>query len=184
MRTVLAAIGTAISLSSIAYAQQAAQPGAASDQDYILQVKKAAPPQVVDQATILRMHKGDMRTVQKGTNEFTCMIADEGGPTAAPMCLDSNAMAWATAWQSHSPPPDKTGFVYMLAGDTGASNTDPFAKGPKPDNHWVQTGSHVMIVGSAVKAMQGYPRTDQPDPTKPYVMWQGTPYEHLMIPVK
>jgi hypothetical protein len=22
------------------------------------------------------------------------------------------------------------------------------------------------------------------DPTKPYVMWPGSPYEHLMIPVK
>jgi hypothetical protein len=22
------------------------------------------------------------------------------------------------------------------------------------------------------------------DPTKPYVMWPGTPYEHLMLPVK
>jgi len=71
-----------------------------------------------------------------------------------------------------------------LAGDTGASNTDPDAKGPKPDNHWVQTGSHVMVVGAGARAMEGYPRTADPDPTKPYVMWPGTPYEHLMVPVR
>ena len=183
MRLIVATIGAAISLSGIAYAQQS-QPGAASDQDYTQQVLKAAPQQVGEQATIVRIHKGEMRTVKKGTNEFTCMLADEGKPTAAPMCMDANAMEWAHAWQSHSPPPDKTGFMYMLAGDTGASNTDPYATGQKPDNHWIQTGSHVMVVGAAVKNMQGYPRTAEADPTKPYVMWPGTPYEHLMIPVK
>ena len=32
-------------------------------------------------------------------------------------------------WQSHGPAPDTTGFIYMLAGDRGASNTEPDAKG-------------------------------------------------------
>jgi hypothetical protein len=53
------------------------------------------------------------------------------------------------------------------------------------DNNWIKTGSHVMIVGAEAKSMmQGYPRDAKPDPTKPYVMWPGTPYEHLMLPVK
>ena len=41
-----------------------------------------------------------------------------------------------------------------------------------------------MIVGLAAKTMAGYPRTADPDPTKPYVMWPESAYEHLMIPVK
>ena len=40
-----------------------------------------------------------------------------------------------------------------------------------------------MILGPAAKTL-GYPRTPDADPTKPYVMWAGTPYEHVMIPVK
>jgi hypothetical protein len=41
-----------------------------------------------------------------------------------------------------------------------------------------------MIVGSDAKDMlQAYPRTPKPDPKKPYVMWAGTPYAHLMVPV-
>jgi hypothetical protein len=32
--------------------------------------------------------------------------------------------------------------------------------------------------------MAGYPKTADPDPTKPYMMWPGNAYEHLMIPVK
>ena len=86
----------------------------------------------------------------------------------------------ADPWSSN----DKTGFIYMLAGDTGASNTDPYAKAKTADNHWIQTASHVMIVGAAAKAMAGYPKIADADPTKPYVMWPGSPYEHLMIPVK
>ena len=41
-----------------------------------------------------------------------------------------------------------------------------------------------MIVGPAAKTMVGYLRTADADPTKPYVMWPGSPYEHLMLPVK
>jgi hypothetical protein len=73
--------------------------------------------------------------------------------------------------------------MYMLRGDNGASNTDPYATRQTADNHWVQTGPHVMIVGAAAKAMTGYAKSPDADPTKPYVMWAGTPYEHLMIPV-
>ena len=33
-------------------------------------------------------------------------------------------------------------------------------------------------------ANQGYPRNPKPDTSQPYVMWGGTPYEHLMIPIR
>jgi hypothetical protein len=100
------------------------------------------------------------------------------------MCGDANAMAWAQAWIEHKEPPaGKVGFLYMLAGGTDASNTDPYATGPAPGNNWVETGSHVMIVG-AKGALADYPRNPLPDTKAPYVMWAGTPYEHLMIPVR
>jgi hypothetical protein len=68
--------------------------------------------------------------------------------------------------------------MYMLRGDGGASNTDPYATKEEPGNNWIKTGSHVMIVGSGAKMLDGYPRAAKADPTKPYVMWPGTPYEH------
>ena len=78
-------------------------------------------------------------------------------------------------------PPNKVGFIYMLAGDTGTNNS---AAGLTEHQHWVQTGPHVMIVGPAVKEMPGYSRAvDVKDPTQPYSMYPGTPYEHLMLPV-
>ena len=74
-----------------------------------------------------------------------------------------------------------TGFIYMMAGDTGTSNHDPHAT---DKSHWVQTGPHVMVVGAAAWEMAGiYPSTLDPDPSQAYVMFPGTQYEHLMLPV-
>jgi hypothetical protein len=70
----------------------------------------------------------------------------------------------------------------MLSGDNGASNTDPTAEKKTADNHWVVTGPHIMIVGAGTKSL-GLSETADADPTKPYMMWAGTPYEHAMIPV-
>lgn len=157
----------------------ASQDAPMSDADYMSKVAAAAPPSVVKGATILQMQKdGTMRTLQTGSNGFTCMLA---GPYDA-MCLDANALRWAQALLSHAAPPQGVGFVYMLAGDNGASNTDPYARAATSDNHWVKTGPHVMIVGPLAKTL-GYPTTADADPTKPYVMWADTPYAHVMIPV-
>ena len=79
----------------------------------------------------------------------------------------------------------KLGFIYMLRGDNGASNTDPYATGEKTDNNWIKTGPHVMIVGGEAKSMmKNYPRDAKADPKTAYVMWPNTPYEHLMLPTE
>lgn len=177
MRQAFVATAIGLSLASApmsAYAQQ-------SDADYIAKVMTAAPASVVKGATVVEIQSGGaMRTLRTGTNQFTCMVLPGGGGT--PMCADKNAMEWMHAMITHAPPPNSIGFVYMLGGDEGASNTDPTATAPTATNHWVKTGPHVMIVGPAAKTM-GYPMTAQPDVTKPYVMWPETPYAHLMIPV-
>lgn len=156
-----------------------------SDADLIKSAMSAAPAAIAQDATIVAIEAdGKMRVLRQGTNGFTCLPDNPETPGPDPMCGDKNAMEWAQAWIDHKEPPaNKVGFLYMLAGGTDASNTDPYAKGPEPGNNWVETGAHVMIVG-ATKMMEGYPRDAKPDTSKPYVMWPGTPYEHLMIPVK
>jgi hypothetical protein len=178
LRPMFFGLSIAIVIAVAPVAIQAQPTGAMSDSDYIAKVMTAAPASVVKGATIVQMQAGGtMRTLQTGSNGFTCMVAG-----ANAMCLDNNAMQWARAWMTHTTPPDTVGFVYMLAGDNGASNTDPYATAPTDGNHWVKTGPHVMIVGPSAKTM-GYPTTADADPTNPYVMWSGTPYAHLMIPV-
>jgi hypothetical protein len=74
--------------------------------------------------------------------------------------------------------------MYMLSGGTDASNTDPYAAKPDAGNHWIKTGPHVMIVGAGDDFYDTYPGKSDPDTSSPYVMWAGTPYRHLMVPVK
>jgi hypothetical protein len=178
MRYIILGLGLGFALVAASTGARAQQTGPMSDSDYVAKVTAAAPASVVKGATIMRMDNGTMRTLQSGSNGFTCMLAG----AADAMCADQNAMLWAKAWMTHATPPNAVGFVYMLSGDNGASNTDPYATASSADNHWVKTGPHVMIVGPSAKTM-GYPTATDPDPTKPYVMWAGTPYAHLMIPV-
>src|ERR1700683_1992595 len=52
-----------------------------SDSDYIGKIMPAAPAGVVQGATIVQMQNGGgMRTVQAGTNGFTCMLVDPKTP--------------------------------------------------------------------------------------------------------
>ena len=41
-----------------------------------------------------------------------------------------------------------------------------------------------MIVGADESFYGMYPKSADPDTKVPYVMWAGTPYQHLMVPVK
>ena len=100
------------------------------------------------------------------------------------MCMDRAALDWAGAWMAHKEPAaGKAGFMYMLAGGTDASNTDPYATAPTKGGDWIKTGPHVMVVGSKA-VLAAYPSGPSPDTKAPYVMWAGTPYAHLMLPVE
>ncbi len=98
------------------------------------------------------------------------------------MCLDKEFAGWAAAWMTHKRPQMKhTGIAYMLRGDAGASNTDPFATGSTSDNQWIVSGPHVMVATPSPSQIEGIP-TD-PKNGGPWVMWKGTPYAHIMVPV-
>jgi hypothetical protein len=173
-----------LGLSCAAIAADAKAP--MSDQEIIASAMTAAPAKVAQNATVVAMDaKGVMRTVRKGSNGFTCMADDPQTPGPDPMCMDKNAMEFVHAMLEHKPPPTgKLGFMYMLAGGTDASNTDPYAQKPTATNHWVKTGPHVMIVGADASFYDQYPKAADPDTAVPYIMWAGTPYQHVMVPVK
>jgi len=164
----------------------AAAAKAPSDAQLIASAMRAAPAAVAKNATIVAMETGGgMRTLRKGSNGFTCMPDNPTTPGPDPMCMDANAMQWANAWMGHKDPPaGKVGFMYMLEGGTDASNTDPYATKPSATNHWVKTGAHVMVVGADASFYDAYPKSPDPDTSAPYVMWAGTPYQHLMAPIK
>lgn len=181
MRTIICLVATLLIGGGMAQAQHQ-YPTAdvpTSEPEYLAKVKTAAPEQIVNKASIIMMQDSKPRELQAGSNGFTCLI----GPDGTPLCADQNGMEWVKSIGARTEPPNKIGFIYMLAGDTGTTNHDPHQR--ETHLHWVQTGPHVMIVGPGVREMMGYPRNlDVADPSQPYVMFPGTLYEHLMLPTK
>ncbi len=148
------------------------------DSEFIAKATSAAPADIGKDATIIRLADGfNPTTVREGKNGWTCAIDLDG----APWCADAVGVEWFKSVYTQAEPADKTGFVYMLAGDLGVSNHDPYAT---DKSHWVHTGPHVMIVGKAAHEMAAnYPNKVDPDPGHPYVMYPGNKkYQHLMLP--
>jgi hypothetical protein len=178
-----ACLASIMALSVSASAQQSPK---LSDEDYTQQVLAAAPEAVAKNAAVVRPEPdGSMRTIRKGTNGFTCLAMGTDR-----MCGDKNSMAFIHAIMSQQQPPDQLGFAYMLGGDTGPSgetggacNTSPYKTPKDSDCHWIVTGPHVMLLGPPSKRL-GYTDAADADPTRPYMMWANTPYEHAMIPVR
>jgi len=162
---------------------------AASAQQKVSNAMSAAPAEISKNATIMDWPEspgGQPKQLRAGTNGWVCYpntpTEFKGASAEDPMCLDKQWQIWAEAWMSKQPPKlTATGVAYMLRGDKGASNTDPFATGPAADNHWVVSPPHIMVLFPDTMALDVYPT----DPTGggPWVMWKGTPYAHLMVPV-
>jgi hypothetical protein len=157
----------------------------ATASDPVASAESAAPASIAHNASVVTADaKGAMTELRKGSNGWTCMPDAPDTPGPDPMCFDQNAAQWVQAWVGHKPPPaNVVGLMYMLEGGTDASNTDPYAKQPTADNDWVKTGPHIMVVGSK-DILAGHPSGRKPDTSVPYVMWAGTPYAHLMVPVR
>ncbi len=156
---------------------QAAAPAIANDP--VASALSAAPAAIAAGAAVMG---GDGKMLKEGSNGWTCMPDLPHTPGNDPMCLDKAGLAWATAWiGKKAPDPDAVGLAYMLKGGSDASNTDPFAT--KPDGEWVDSGPHVMILNARAAEASGYPSGARPDVTRPFVMFGGTPYAHIMMPV-
>ena len=76
------------------------------------------------------------------------------------------------------PPKGMVGFGYMLSGDPTALIR------PLKIGNGSMRGPHIMIFNIGEGAKNYRQQGDNPDTSAPYVMWAGTPYEHVMIPVE
>jgi hypothetical protein len=140
----------------------------------------AGPAEIGKNATIMDMtdmSNAKPKQLRAGTNGWACYAMID-----RPMCLDKEWQKWLEAWMSKSELTiEGTGIGYMLRGDKGASNTDPYATGPTATNQWVVAPPHVMVLYPDPKMLEAY--TTDPKSGGPWVMWKGTPYAHVMVPV-
>jgi hypothetical protein len=153
-----------------------------SKEALIADALSAAPPLIAKSVVV---KDWDGTTLREGSDDYVCFPTHPDKRTKGekePMCLDKVWLAWGDAWMNKKPfKADKVGIAYMLAGDTGASNIDPYAEKRTSDNQWIAEGPHIMVLLSDPAQVDAFPT----DPSKggAYVMWKGTPYAHIMVPV-
>jgi len=147
--------------------------------DKIARALRAAPPAISQSAAIVDM---DGTVLRPGTSGWTCMPG-LSADNMSPMCNDEVWVKLMKAVEAKAAfHTDRVGIGYMLAGDAiPASNTDPFDTKQDPGEVWVQEGPHLMVVFPDPKMLEGI--SDDPNNGGPYVMWKGTPYAHVMVPV-
>jgi hypothetical protein len=145
----------------------------------------AAPAAVANEAAILGFpaeEGGEMVVLREGANEWTCITDWPVSPGNDPACYDPVWTAWNDAYAAGADPEVTTpGVAYMLRGGSDPSNTDPMAMEPAAGEEWVTSLPHIMVL--APGGFDPADFTTDHHAGKPYIMWEGTPYEHLMMPV-
>jgi hypothetical protein len=143
----------------------------------IARAMSAGPTEVAKSARIVDTTAHGTAVLREGNNGFTCMPGNPRAVGDPPMCADTAAMQWFADFKAHKPEPTnrKPGIVYMLAGATQRSDTDPYDTASPP----ILIGPHWMIMWPFDPKTTGFPTTHKP--TGAYIMWAGSPWAHLHV---
>lgn len=174
-------------LSTVAYVALAEpRPRSHSDEDKIADASRAAPQELVAGATFLdwpEQSGGEFRILREGTNGWYCLPDFPDDSNYAPECFDEEWLSFLKAYITGEVPSTKRiGLSYMLNAHWAVSNTDRTATAPTADNQWHEGGSHLMLVVPDPAMLDWFPTEPTPRGGA-YVMFAGTPYAHLMIPI-
>ncbi|MBI4503239.1 MAG: SRPBCC family protein [Gemmatimonadetes bacterium] len=186
MATLATLMMIGLCLPTLAHGQAMARNTSGDKEAKISNAMSAAPASLAARAAVMDWPVKDGEhpvQLRPGTNGYTCfpdMPATQGND---PMCIDQAWMSWMDAYIAHRAPNNGFGIGYMTApGGAAGSNTDPYAEKPTAKNEWGFDGPHIMIVLPDARLLAGLP-TKRPAGGGPWVMYGGTPYAHVMIPV-
>jgi hypothetical protein len=125
---------------------------------------------------------GTMAMLRDGDGRWTCLPDDTTNPRNDPMCIDETWMIWLNAFMTGTTPVyTRPGVAYMLQDDAAASNSDPSVLAPPSGEGWKSDGPHIMFVVPASTDLSALPT--KAGSGGPWVMWAGTPYQHIMVPM-
>ena len=189
-----------ISNSSFSFGDDATGDGGEPDlphtsKEWKIWAYSSAAPSFLAQHAVVIDAGGD--TLRAGDNSWTCMPGNPRGISdpqtgwknahdAMSVCADAASMAWMQAWMNGTKPQlERDGFMWMLHGDMGEDNTTPMVmnKSDAVDpSQWIESGPHMMLMPKNLESLANF--TDDFTRGEPYVMFPGSDYAHLMIPVE
>jgi hypothetical protein len=185
----LSAIGT---LATIAIPVVCTVGQSDSTEAEISQALSAAPASIAAHASVTVLGaQGSRKELRSGTNGWTCVTGDsnlhDDGIAHHPACFDKYGLEWIVNYfAGREPNPDHVGYSYMLQGGSSWSNTDPQATKLAPSQKdYIRMPPHIMILSAKVANASGLPsRQSNPDADKPFVMFGGTSFAIVIIPVR
>ncbi len=157
----------------------------------IASAMSAAPPSIAKDATIMDLAQEAFvpkagvtpPILRQGTNGWICFPDDPSSPANDPMCLDKNWMEWYRAvWTNTKPNYTSLGIGYMLQGGAATNMKDPYAPPPANKDQWISFPPHIMLVQPDKFDSKLY-ATEFKDKAGPWLVFAGTPYEFLLMPV-
>lgn len=154
---------------------------AMSEKDQTALALSAAPARISkDAGVMIYGADGKLTEAKKGTNGFTCIPTVMNLPVPDPICMDAASNQWMTDVMNNAPKPSNTvpGIAYMARGGSHFEKNGKVvmagegAKVVKEPPHW-------MVMWPFDPAASQLPTV--PNPSGVYIMFEGSPYAHLMI---
>lgn len=154
---------------------------AMSEKDQTALALSAAPARVSKEAGVMIYGPdGKLTEVRKSSNGFICIPTVMNLPEPDPMCMDPAGHQWLTDISTNAPKPSNTvpGIVYMARGgshyekDGKVVMSKEGAKIVKEPPHW-------MVMWPFDPTASQLPTV--PNASGVYIMFQDSPYAHLMI---
>jgi hypothetical protein len=150
-------------------------------QEQVKLALSAAPPHLVKEVGVMVYGPdGNLTETRPSTNGFTCIPTVMNLPDPDPMCMDAAVHQWMTDLMANAAKPSNTipGIAYMARGGSHFEKNGRVvmsgdgAKVVKEPPHW-------MIMWPFESGTTKLPTT--PNSSGTYIMFDGTPYAHLMI---
>ncbi|MBI1823592.1 MAG: hypothetical protein HY200_07070 [Nitrospirae bacterium] len=153
-----------------------------SKDDLVKLALSAAPAAIAKDATVMVPGEdGKMTEGKKGNNGFTCFPDVDGQDVPDPICADQAASQWINDLMSGAPKPTNTvpGISYMAKGGWHFEKGGKILMKPEEGAKRVSEPPHWMVFWPVDSKASGIPAL--PGKFGSYVMFEGTPYAHLMI---
>jgi hypothetical protein len=184
---IVAALCVTVGFSATSYVLAEKKPSTAkevktlSEHEQTKLALSAAPWHITKEAGVMIYGAdGTLKETKKGTNGFICVPTVMNLPDPDPICMDAAVHQWMTDLMNNAPKPTNTvpGLAYMARGGSHFEKggqvvmSGDGAKTVKEPPHW-------MIMWPFQSATTKLPTT--PNPSGVYIMFDGTPYAHLMV---